>query len=103
MIDFERVIKSANKSGKMFFGSKKAMEAAKNGRALALIAASNCPPRIVNQIQHYAHLSNVPVHTYPSTSADLGMACGKPFAVSVVTIRDLVEPELLKMVKEPKI
>lgn len=100
MMDFDRVIRSANKSGKIFFGSEQAMEAAKNGRAIALIVASNCPPKILNQIKNYAQLSSLPVHIYPGSSADLGMACRKPFAVSAMTIRSLTDQEILKMVKE---
>ena len=43
MIDFEKVIKTANKSGRMFLGFKKAMKAAQSRKAVALIVASNCP------------------------------------------------------------
>jgi large subunit ribosomal protein L30e len=100
MIDFEKVIKTANKSGRMFLGFKKAMEAAQSGKAVALIVASNCPQAILNQLKHHAALSNMPVHTYTSTSADLGMVCGKPFAVSAVTIRTLSDSTLLKALKE---
>jgi large subunit ribosomal protein L30e len=100
MIDFEKVIKTTNKSGRMFLGFNKAMEAAQSGKAVALIVASNCPQGILRQLKHHADLSNMPVHTYPSTSADLGMVCGKPFAVSAVTIRTLSDSSLLKALKE---
>jgi large subunit ribosomal protein L30e len=100
MIDFEKVIKTTSKSGRLFLGAKKAMEAAQSGKAVALIVASNCPHGILRQLKHYAALSNMPVHTYPSTSADLGMVCGKPFAVSAVTIRTLSDSSLLKALKE---
>lgn len=100
MIDFEKVIKTTSKSGRLFLGAKKAMEAAQSGKAVALIVASNCPQGILRQLKHHAALSNMPVHTYPSTSADLGMVCGKPFAVSAVTIRTLSDSSLLKALKE---
>lgn len=102
MIDFEKVIKSAEKSGKMFLGSKKAMEAAKSGRAVALILSSNCPQKTLNTIKHHAHLANVPVHVYPSTSMDLGMTCGKPFSVSAVTIRSLTDQGLLNALESER-
>ena len=75
------------------------MNEAKSGRAVAIIVASNCPLDFLKQIQYYATISNIPVHIYPSTNSDLGILCGKPFPVSVLTIRNLVDPELLKMVK----
>ena len=100
MIDFEKVIKTTNKSGKMFLGFNKAMEAAQSGKAIALIIASNCPQGNLQQLMHHAALSKMPVHKYPSNSADLGMMCGKPFAVSAVTIRTLSDSSLLKSLKE---
>jgi large subunit ribosomal protein L30e len=100
MIDFEKVIKTTSKSGRLFLGAKKAMEVAQSGKAVALIVASNCPQGVLRQLKHHASLSNMPVHTYPSTSADLGMVCGKPFAVSAVTIRTLSDSSLLKALKE---
>lgn len=101
MIDFEKVIKTATKSGRLFFGFKKAMAAAQSGRAVAVIVSSTCPPGLLHQLLHHAALSNLPVHTYPSTSADLGLVCGKPFAVSTVTIRTLSDSSLLKALRAP--
>jgi large subunit ribosomal protein L30e len=102
MIDVEKVIKSADTSGRMFLGSKKAMDAAKSGRAVVLILSSNCPPKTVDSIQRHAHLSNIPVCIYPSTSADLGMICGKPFSVSAVTIRSLSDQGLLQALERER-
>ena len=102
MIDFERILKFANKSGRILVGSKTAIEAAQNGKAVALIIASNCPSQILDEIQYHASLSNVPVHIYPNTSADLGMACEKPFAVSAVTIRSLTDANFLNILRNPK-
>jgi large subunit ribosomal protein L30e len=102
MIDVEKVIKSADTTGRMFVGSKKAMEAAKSGRAVVLILSSNCPPKTVSSIQHHAHLSNVPVHVYPSTSADLGLICGRPFSVSAVTVRSLSDQGLLQAIERER-
>lgn len=100
MIDYEKVIRSAYKSGKVFLGSKRALEAVRNGRAVALIVSSNCAKKILEEIKYHAKLSNVSVYTYPSTGDDLGLACGKPFPVSVVTIRSLSDSSLIKALKE---
>lgn len=101
MIDFEKVIKTATKSGRLFFGLKQALAAAESGRGVAVIVASSCPPAVLRQIQDYAARSNLPVHIYPSTSSDLGAVCGKPFAVSAVTIRTLADASLVKALQEP--
>jgi large subunit ribosomal protein L30e len=99
MIDLERIIKSAKKLGKIFFGTKKAAELVSKGRVDAIIVASNCPPRTYHRIKQFTQFSNTSLHVYPGTSIDLGMVCEKPFATSAVAIRNL-EPSLLKMLKE---
>ena len=101
MIDFEKVIKTAAKSGRLFLGLEQALAAAESGRGVAVIVASSCPPAVLRQLQDHAARSNLPVHTYPSTSSDLGVICGKPFAVSAVTIRTLTDAGLLKALREP--
>lgn len=99
MIDFNRVIRAAIKSESILFGSKKALKAAKNRKAVTFIIASNCHLKISNKIKYYASISNIPIQIYPKSKKELGLVCGKPFDVSTVTIRNLEEPELLKMVK----
>jgi len=99
MVDFQRIIKSASKSGKIFYGSKKTAELASKGRADVIIVASNCPPRTYHRIKQFTQFSNTSLHVYPGTSIDLGMVCEKPFATSAIAIRNL-EPDLLKILKE---
>ena len=100
MIDLDRVIKSALKSGKIFLGSKQAINAARTGKAVALIQASNCPEYVRKEIEAHADLSKIPVYSYSGSALDLGLMCGKPFMVSAMTIRTLSDPELLRVVKE---
>ena len=99
-LDLNRIIISAVKSGKVLLGSKQAIAASKAGRAVALIAASNCPNKTLANIQRNSGSLKIPLFIYPASSSDLGIACGKPFAVSILTIREISEPEVLKMVKE---
>ena len=97
MVDLYRVINSAVKNGKVLFGSKQTMVMAKSGRAVALVVASNCPPRILVDLKRYSQLSNIPLFVYPASSMDLGSVCGKSFAVSALTIRETSDPDILKM------
>lgn len=100
MIDLDKIIGSAHKSGKTYLGFKQTVDAAKTGKAVILILASNCPGKLQSDIQHYANLSKTPLHMYTGTSQDLGIACGKPFRVSAMAVRTLTDPALLRMVKE---
>ena len=100
MVDLDKVIKSALKSGKVFYGTKQTVNSAKTGKAVTLIQASNCPEEIKNEIKSYADKSKIPVYTYPGSALDLGLMCGKPFIVSAMTIRTLSDAELLRAIKE---
>jgi large subunit ribosomal protein L30e len=102
MIDFDRLLKSITKSGKLLFGAKSALSAAKTGRAFAFILASNCPPTIKKEIESFAVSAEIPIHYYPSSSIELGMALGKPFAVATMTIRSVSDPQLAQTLKNPK-
>ena len=99
MIDLDRVIRSAIKSRKIYFGSKRTVDAARSGKATVIITSSNCPDRIRRDIQYHAGLSGIPLYTYSGSSLDVGMACGKNFPVSALAVREISEPELLRMVK----
>ncbi len=102
MFDFDRLLKSLVKSGRLHFGAKSAVNAVKTGRALALILSSNCPPAIRKEIESFAVPAEIPIHYYPSSSIELGMVLGKPFAVATITIRSVSDPQLAQTLKNPK-
>ena len=100
MVDLDRVISSAMKTSKALLGSKQTVDVAKSGRAAALIVSSNCPTKTLVDVKRYSELSKIPLYVYPASSIDLGAACGKPFAVSALAIRETNDPEVLKMRRE---
>ena len=60
-----------------------------------IIAASNCPLDLKRELKHYIELSNIPLFQYPGTGVDLGTSCGKPFAISILTIREPGDSDIL--------
>lgn len=99
MVEIERIINSAMKSGRVFYGSKQAIRAAKTGKAVSFVLAVNSPPSTVGEVKRYAEENKIPVFSYPGRSVDLGRLCGRPFGVSVLTVRTLSDSLLLKLVK----
>jgi len=100
MIDMDRAIAATVKTGKVMLGANNAVKNAKSGRGKLIIVASNCPRNIVNDVTYYAKLSSVPVVIYKGSSIDLGMACGKPFMVSALTVREPGDSDILKAIRE---
>ena len=65
MVDLDRSISIATKSGKTEFGMKRAVKAARNGDAMAIVVAANAPDQMKEDVLRYASLSEIPVIPYP--------------------------------------
>ena len=100
MVDLEKALRNAVDTGKAYFGYKQALTSAKSGRAELFIIASNCPAKNREELIYWANLSNIKIHLYKGNSKDLGMACGKPFSITNVTIRDAGKSDILKLVDD---
>jgi large subunit ribosomal protein L30e len=97
MIDVDRAIATAVKTGKVSFGANSAIQNAKTGKAKLIILASNCPKTISEDVEYFCKLSNVSLITYKGSSLDLAALCGKPFTVSALSIREPGDSEILKL------
>ncbi|MGC9345440.1 MAG: 50S ribosomal protein L30e [Candidatus Bathyarchaeales archaeon] len=101
MIDVDKAIATAVKTGKVSFGANSAIQNAKTGKTKMIILASNCPKNIHEDIEYYCKLSNVPLITYKGSSKDLAMVCGKPFIVSALSLREPGDSEILRLIEKP--
>jgi large subunit ribosomal protein L30e len=97
VIDIDKAIASAVKTGKVSFGAASAVQNAQTGKAKLIILASNCPEDVRGDVEHYSRLSNVPVIVHKGTSLDLAAVCGRPFSVSALSIREAGDSEILKL------
>ena len=102
MIDINKAIATTVKTGKVLFGANNAMKSVKTGRAKLILLAANCPKHIREDIEYYSKLSAIPVIIYNGTSTDLGAACGRPFIVSTLTVRNPGDSDILKLTKTKK-
>jgi len=100
MVDINRVIQSAVKSGRVFYGINQSAKAVKAGKIAALVLADNCPSESRETLEDYAAQSAVPVLNYADTNHELGIACHKPFSISALVVREIAEAELALEVKE---
>jgi len=100
MIDIDKALASAVKTGKVSFGANTALQNAKTGKAKMIVLASNCPQDIKEQIEYYGEISKVPVITYKGTSMDLAEVCSKLFIISTMSIRETGDSEILKVVDQ---
>jgi large subunit ribosomal protein L30e len=99
MIDIDKAIASAVKTGKVSFGANSALQNAKTGKAKMIILASNCPKDIKEQVEYYGKISKVPTITYKGSSMDLAEVSGKLFIISALSIRESGDSEILKVIE----
>jgi large subunit ribosomal protein L30e len=97
VIDVDKAIATAVKTGKVSFGANAALQNAKTGKAKLIILAANCPKDIKEQVEYYGKISKVPVMTYKGASMDLAMVCNKLFIISALSIRETGDSEILKV------
>ncbi len=97
MIDVNKQIRMAVKTGKVELGTKQTLEAARLARAKLIVLASNCPEPYRTDIEYNARISQVPIFVYSGTSLDLGSVCEKPHLVSAIAVREQGDSEILKL------
>ncbi len=97
MIDVDKAIAAAVKTGKVSFGASSAVQSAQTGRAKLIIIAANAPKNVRGDIEYYSSLSKVPLIVYKGSSLDLAAVCSKPFTVSALSIREPGDSEILKL------
>jgi large subunit ribosomal protein L30e len=65
-----------------------------------IIISNNCPPLRKSEIEYYAMLAKCSVHHYTGSNIDLGTACGKYFRVSVLSVTDAGDSDILRQMPE---
>ena len=103
MIDVDKAIATAVKTGKVSFGANTALQNAKTGKAKLIVLSANCPKDIKEQVEYYGKLSKVPVMTYRGTSIDLATVSNKLFIISALSIRETGDSEILKVIEDSEL
>jgi large subunit ribosomal protein L30e len=96
-LDLNREIRQAVTSGKVILGPDKGLKSLKLGQAKLVILSLNCDEIVRADVECYAKLAGIPFHIYPGDSTELGLACGKPFLVNVVTVVDAGSSNILNI------
>lgn len=84
------------KSGKTALGYKTTIKALRANKAKMVLIASNTPPLRKSEVEYYAMLAKCVVHHYAGNNSELGTACGKFYRVSMVSITDSGDSDILR-------
>jgi len=99
LVNFEREIKVAMRTGKVVLGSKEVLELISRGKGKLVIIASNCPELIKEQLEYYAKLSGIPIYHSPYTSKEMGEICQRGHVVASLVVMDEGESEIMKLIE----
>ena len=98
-MDIDRGIRVAVDTGDVTLGSEKSIQSLKLGKGLLAVVASNSPEDIIEDVNYYSKLSEIPIHIYDGTSVELGSVCGKPFTVATLVVNDPGDSTILDIVE----
>lgn len=79
-------IKDLLETDKLVIGSKIALKGLKEGLVSKIYLAKNAPENMVDDVNHYAELSQAQVVQLGIDNEELGVVCRKPFLISVVSV-----------------
>tara|TARA_B100000925_G_scaffold289892_1_gene273815 strand:- start:764 stop:1063 length:300 start_codon:yes stop_codon:yes gene_type:complete len=94
-MDISRQLKIASTTGKLLFGQRQAIDACARGDAKCVILAANCPQEYIDELA--AKHPEVTMHRTLMVNRDLGVASGKPFSISTITVMDAGDSDLLTL------
>ena len=100
--EVSREIRRAVDSGKVAYGFKQAEKTLLKENAELIIFSNNAPNAVKERLQEYATLANIPCYNFEGNGLELGAVCGKPFTVSVLSIKDLGKSKVLAEIRSEK-
>ena len=89
-------LKLVVKSGKYSLGYKSTLKSLRSGKSKLVLISSNAPPLRKSEIEYYAMLSKTQVHHYTGGNSELGTAAGKYFSVSMLSITDPGDSDIMR-------
>ena len=98
MVDVERILKNVTSKGKVSIGAKQTKTTITKGTAKLIVMAKNCPHS--SEISTLAKENKIPVYNYQLSGVELGYACGKNYAISVLSVLEEGDSNVMQLVKK---
>jgi large subunit ribosomal protein L30e len=80
-------LRDAIKENNVIIGSKQTIKHLKLKKLKLVVLANNCPENVKNDIEYYSKLTGIKVEKFDGTAKQLGVFCGKPFAIATLAIK----------------
>ncbi len=80
-------LKEAIAANNIIIGSKQTVKHLKLKDLKLVVVANNCPEDIKKDAEKYAGQADIKIETFDGTAKQLGIICGKPFPIAVLSIK----------------
>jgi large subunit ribosomal protein L30e len=95
-LDAAKSLRMAIRDGKVSIGAKNTLKSIQKGDAQLVVLARNCPQRFQERI----FSNTVPTISLDVNSVELGSVCGKPFAISALSIVDPGSSDIMSVTEK---
>ncbi len=100
-MDIARSIRMAVDTGKVVMGSQRSLKLVLTGEPKLVVLSANAPAILRTDLVRYCGKANVPILQYTGSSLELGTVCGKPFPISVMSIIEEGNSDILAAASSP--
>lgn len=85
--EIRKMIRAGLENNSVLVGANESLKALRAGKAKLVVYATNCPPKLKNDIDYYKNVAGQTVIAgFDGNSVELGTFCGKPFTISVLAV-----------------
>ena len=97
--DVDTNLKVAMRTGKFVYGKNQVLRHLRNESFKMIIMANNCPTELEKQLNYYVSLmkDKIYLYRYKGSSWDLGLACAKPYMISIIGVVQEGDSEILTL------
>jgi len=97
---FNTQLRNAVDTGKVIYGTKETIRECLVGDPKLIIVSKTIKSILKKQLEYYAKLLNVTLIDYYESGSELGSVCGKPYSISVVTVRDFGQSSIVDVIND---
>merc|ERR1712189_118632 len=94
--EYQHSSSTCDEEWKYTLGFRSTLKTLRQGKAKLVIISANTPQLRKSEIEYYALLAKTGVHHYTGNNIELGTACGKYFRVSVLSITDPGDSDIIR-------
>ena len=84
-------IKKLLKTENLVIGADRTLKALRNNELVKVFLASNAPERLVKDVEYYASITKIDVEKLNIPNDELGVVCKKPFLITCIGMKKVVE------------